>query len=256
MITDVSTFVGEYPFRTVNPTVEGLLRDMDRVGIDRAWTGFLPAALVRDPGRANQRLAGLLQPHRDRLDPVPTVHPDLPRWEEDLDRAADRGASAVRAWPMHLGIAPDGDGMQALVARAGTRGLVVVLTVRFEDVRQRHPRDVVPDLPPSAVRRLARVGPEVRILVTHAGREFIEEVHFGLTGDESGRVCWDISWLWGPPFDELRRTIDHVGIERLVFGSGMPLRVPEVTVARLDLADLAPAERRAIEHDNVARWRT
>ena len=45
--------------------------------------------------------------------------------------------------------------------------------------------------------------------------------------------------------------MDTVGAERFVFGTGQPLRLPENSVAKLDLLDL-PAERRdAIESRNV-----
>jgi predicted TIM-barrel fold metal-dependent hydrolase len=144
--------------------------------------------------------------------------------------------------------------MRKGVAAAADNRLAVLLTVRFEDARQRHPLDRAVDLPPSTVRALARVGPNVRLLVTHAGREFIEEVHFGLTPEEALRVLWDISWLWGPPSNELPALVQSVGIERFTLGTGMPLRIPDAVFAKLDLASLPAAQRRMIEGDNLHRW--
>src|SRR5438034_8246984 len=34
-----------------------------------------------------------------------------------------------------------------------------------------------------------------------------------------------------------------IGIDRFVFGTGQPLRIPEASVAKVDLLDLAPARR-------------
>jgi predicted TIM-barrel fold metal-dependent hydrolase len=92
----------------------------------------------------------------------------------------------------------------------------------------------------------------VRIVVTHADRPFIEEVHFGSTPEEAGRTWWDISWIWGPPEDHLETLLQTVGTARFLFGTGQPLRIPENAVAKLDLLDLDPAEREAVESGNAA----
>ena len=94
----------------------------------------------------------------------------------------------------------------------------------------------------------------MRILVTHAGRAFVEEVHFGLTEEEARRVLWDVGWLWGPPENELRKLVTTIGAERFAFGTGMPLRIPDAVPAKLDLAGLSSGDRAAIESENVNRW--
>lgn len=257
MIVDVSTFVGPYPYRELpEPTAASLLGAMDRVGIDEAWVGHLPSFLNRDPAAATGALLRELDGTGGRLRPVPAIHPGLPAWTDDLDRVRDTGAPAVRLYPMHQGLSPDGPEMREAVMGAGERDLPVVLTVRFEDVRQRHPLDTAADLPPSAVRSLARIGPGVRLLVTHAGRDFIEEVHFGLTPVEARRVLWDITWIWGPPYDDLHTLVSTVGADRFAFGTAMPLRIPEAAPATLDLSRLSSEQRAGIESGNLEHWRT
>jgi hypothetical protein len=130
---------------------------------------------------------------------------------------------------------PAGGSMRALAGACATRRLTLMLAVRLEDLRQRHPNDRAPELTPAAVRTLLRADPAVDLIVTHADRDFIEQVHFGSTPEESRRVRWDICWIWGPPEDHLRQLFETVGRERFVFGSGMPLRIPEAAVARMEL---------------------
>jgi len=36
-----------------------------------------------------------------------------------------------------------------------------------------------------------------------------------------------------------------------VFGTGQPLRIPEASIAKLDLLELTPQQRAAIESDNA-----
>jgi len=113
--------------------------------------------------------------------------------------------------------------------------MALVLTVRFEDLRQRHAMDVAGDLSAAAVRALARSGDAVRLIVTAAGRDMIEEVHWGLTPVEQRRVLWDISWIWGPPEDHLAKLLRTIGPERFVFGTQWPLRLTQTPRANLDL---------------------
>ena len=113
--------------------------------------------------------------------------------------------------------------------------MALVLTVRFEDLRQRHPLDVAGDLSAAAIRALARAGDRVRLVVTAAGRDMIEEVHWGLTPSEQERVFWDISWIWGPPENHLAKLFRTIGSHRFVFGSQWPLRLAQNPRANLEL---------------------
>lgn len=254
MPCDAACWVGAYPYRHLPETdVAAVLGAFDRIGISAGWVGALPAAWHRDPGPANEWLLATVATHRDRLLPVLTVRPDLPGWVTDLQQASDLPSGAVRTYPMQAGLDPQGESMRRLVAEAGALGMAVVLTTRFEDARQRQTPDVVSDLPASAVRQLARVSEHGRLVVTHAGRDFIEEVHYGLTDTEAARVSWDISCIWGPPANDLEHLVRTVGSDRLLFGTGFPLRIPESPVANLDLLALFPDDRAAIEHGNFLK---
>jgi predicted TIM-barrel fold metal-dependent hydrolase len=251
MPTDVNAFVGSYPFRRVPGTApEAVVAAMDRVGIDDAWVTHLPGVFWRDPTEGNAWLLELTRGH-PRLRPVPAVHPGLADWRDALRAAADAGAPAVRADPTFYGIDPAGPAMRALAAACGEANVALSLAVRFEDGRQRHPNDLAPELPAAAVRALIRSDPRVRVLVTHADRPFVEEVHFGSTPAEASRIWWDICWIWGPPEDHLQTLLGTVGPARFVLGTGQPLRLPENAGAKLDLLDLASGDRAAIESGNA-----
>jgi predicted TIM-barrel fold metal-dependent hydrolase len=104
------------------------------------------------------------------------------------------------------------------------------------------------------LRALIRSHPRVRLIVTHADREIIEQVHFGSTPDEASRMLWDISWIWGPPEDHLALLLETVGVDRFTFGTGMPLRIPENSVAKLDLLELSQESRVKLESGNLQRF--
>ena len=253
MRTDVNAFLGSYPWRRVPGTSpEAVLEAMDRTGIAEAWVSHLPGIFWRDPAAGNAWLLETTGAH-PRLRPVLAVHPEICGWEDVLRAAVDGGAPAVRADPTYYGIGAAGPSMRALAAACGRAGVALLLAVRLEDARQRHPHDHASEVPAAGVRALLRADRAVRIIVTHADRPFIEEVHFGSTPEEAGRIWWDVSWVWGPPEDHLETLLRTVGAARFLFGTGQPLRIPENAVAKLDLLDLDPADREAIESGNAGR---
>jgi uncharacterized protein len=252
MRTDVNAFLGSYPYRRVPGTSpQALLEAMDRAGIDEAWVSHLPGVFWRDPAAGNGWLLETTRAH-PRLRPVPAVHPEMAGWEGVLRAAAEVGAPAVRCDPTYYGIGAAGPSMRALTGASARAGVALMLAVWLEDGRQRHPNDHAGELPAAAVRALVRSDAGVRLVVTHADRPFIEEVHFGATPDEARRIWWDISWIWGPPEDHLETLLHTIGAARFLFGTGQPLRIPENAVAKLDLLDLDAADREAIESGNAA----
>jgi uncharacterized protein len=252
MRTDVNAFLGSYPYRRVPGTSpEALLEAMDRAGIDEAWVSHLPGIFWRDPAAGNGWLLETTRAH-PRLRPVLAVHPEMAGWDGVLRAAAEAGAPAVRCDPTYYGIAAAGPSMRALATACGRAGIALTLAVRLEDGRQRHPNDHAAELPAAAVRALIRADAAVRLVVTHADRPFLEEVHFGSTPEEARRIWWDICWIWGPPEDHLETLLRTVGVARFLFGTGQPLRIPENAVAKLDLLDLDDPDREAIESANAA----
>jgi predicted TIM-barrel fold metal-dependent hydrolase len=233
---DVHTFVGTYPFRHLpHPDPEVLARVLVREGTGSAWVGHLPSAFHRDPTHGNEELFELLAPHAAVLRPAPAVRPDWPGWERALAGAVERDAVAVRAYPPQWQLGPGDARLLRLVGACGDAGLPLLLTVRFEDLRQRHPLDVAGDLSAASVRAVARASTRTAIVVVGAGRELIEEVHWALTPAERSRVWWDISWIWGPPEDHLAHVVRTVGADRLLFGTGWPLRLTQSARANLAL---------------------
>lgn len=249
---DVNALIGPYPYRYVpHPDPEVLVRVLEREGLRGAWVGHLPSAFWRDPIPGNQTLFTTLAPWRDTLYPVPTVRPDWPRWEEELRACVDRGAVAIRAYPPQWGMATHDANLHRLASACGEAGLPLVLTVRFEDLRQRGNLDVAGDLDPATVRGVVRAARDARVVVTAAGREFIELVHWGLTPEERARVWWDISWIWGPPEDHLAHLFRTIGSERFVYGTHWPMRLTQNPRANLDLLPDDLADARLADADDI-----
>lgn len=235
-LTDVNLLIGPYPFRYVpHPDPEILVRVLEREGIVEGWVGHLPSAFWRDVGPGNAQLYTALAPHAPVLRPVPTIHPGWPGWERALDAAVAAGAPAVRAYPPQWGMGAHDARLRALARACGERGLVVLLTVRFEDLRQRHPMDTAGDLTAAQIRTVVREDARVHVCVTAAGKELIEETHWSLTADEQQRCWWDLSWVWGPPDEHLAKLARTIGLARFVLGTQWPMRLVQTPHATLEL---------------------
>ena len=233
---DVSAWIGAYPFREIpHPDASVLVRVLEREQIGAAWVGALPAAWHRDPAPSNAWLYAQLAPHAGILLPSPTIRPDWPGWERALDDAVARSAPSVRLYPMQLCVSAAAPMLAAAARACGQRGLVVQLTVRFEDLRQRHLLDTVGDLTAAHIRTVVRGDACVHVIVSGAGRDLIEETHWSLTPDEQRRLSWDWAWVWGPPEDHFSHLLATIGAERFVFGGFWPLRLIQAPLATFSL---------------------
>jgi hypothetical protein len=238
VLTDHNAMVGAYPFRALpDPTPRQLAIDMERLGIALAWVGHVPSIWYRDCAAGNDELFALLDGFRETLLPVPAINPLWPGWETELDRARRERCPAVRTWPSHYGFSSAGSAMAELTAACAESGIVLTLAIRLEDGRQRSRLDAAADLIGPDIRHAVRAHPDVQLLVAGADRAIVEEVHWGSTPDESARIRWDISWIWGAPDDHLGHLFRTVGRERFVFGTHFPFRLPENAIAKMDLVE-------------------
>ena len=235
-LLDHNALIGPYPFRALpDPTPERLIDDMDRLGIDSAWVGYVPSTWYRDPSAGDEVLFGELDDYRERLFPIPTINPAWPGWEEQIERARAESCPGIRAYPAHHGFGTAGPAMAELAAACADASLTLMLTMRIEDGRQRSRLDTAADLIGADVRNTVRAHPDVELIVTNADRAIVEEVHWGSTPQESSRIRYDISWIWGAPEDHLAHLHESIGPERFVFGTFFPFRLPENALAKLDL---------------------
>jgi hypothetical protein len=233
---DVSAWIGAYPFRDVpHPDPEILVRVLAREGVRRAWVGWLPSAWHRDPAPGNERLLAALAPHRDVLEPAVAVRPDWPGWERELSRGLAAGATSVRVYPAQWGLGAGHPALERLAGACAEARVPLHLTVRFEDLRQRHALDTAGDVPAATIRTLARAGTACTLVVSGAGREVIEEIWWGLTPEERQRVAFDFGWVWGPPEDHFATLVGGLGHAPFVLGTQWPLRLVQQSRALLGL---------------------
>jgi predicted TIM-barrel fold metal-dependent hydrolase len=253
-LIDVNAWLGHYPFRPApDNTPDGLLRLMDRHGIERAVVSSLHSVFYADPHCGNEELARWIRPHGDRLVGCATLSPTYPGWQQDLQRCCDDwGMRGVRLFPAHHRFSLSSPECVAFVQSATERRLHVAIPLRLEDRRQQHWMDATAEVRLSDVADLARACPEAEIVVLEA------------IGVESSVFATDPSLAKARAYFEmsrmatvLQRTIPtliaRLGAHRLMFGTGMPLKIPGPALLKLELLD-APADVKAqLASGNIER---
>ena len=101
MIIDVNAYLGHWPFRQLrHNTASGLLKLMDKNGIDKAIVSSINAIFYKNCHSGNEELAAETKAHRDRLIPFATLNPEYPGWEDDLKHChEDFGMTGLRLLP-------------------------------------------------------------------------------------------------------------------------------------------------------------
>jgi hypothetical protein len=155
-----------------------------------------------------------------------------------LSHELEMGVGCIRAYPAQWGLEPGDASMTRLAGACAEASVPLHLTVRFEDLRQRHRLDSAGDLTAASVRALARAGTRCMVVVSGAGRDFIEEVWWGLTPDERQYVRFDFGWVWGPPEDHFAHLVRTIDATAWQMGSQWPLRLMQQSRA---LCELLPA---------------
>ncbi|MCC7495348.1 MAG: hypothetical protein IT204_23565 [Fimbriimonadaceae bacterium] len=232
---DAHASLGHWPFRS-HPvrTAAQLLARYDSCGIARGLVGSLSAVCYRDPQAGNDELLAELAPHRERLLPLAVLDPGYAGFERDLAACQAAGCVGVRLFPNYhryeLTAAP---GRRALGAVAEA-GLLACFVCRHEDRRQRHWLDDPEDLELAALAAGLQPFPTLRFLVLegigYQASPFVTDPRW-----RERRFGLDVSRLETVLYGSIDQLAASLGGDKLVCGSGLPLKGPHSALLKLDL---------------------
>jgi predicted TIM-barrel fold metal-dependent hydrolase len=237
MLIDVNTYIGHWPFRQLrHNTAEALVRRMDERGIDLAVVASIDGILYKNVHPANESLSVQVRPYRDRLLPFATLNPTYPGWQEDLRRCTqDLGTSGLRLYPHYHGYHLGDPEALDLIRAATELGWTIQVPMRVVDRRQRHKWDLAEDLAPDEIYTVLAQHPETRWMWLDS---------LGLDGTRlpaEAQFLVEISRMTAVLQRNIQALIEGAGPEHLAFGTGMPFKVPEPALLKLQVLD-APAE--------------
>lgn len=252
MIVDVNVHLSRWPFRRLPcDELPKLVENLQAGGVTQAWAASFDGIFHKDVAAVNARLVADCRKGRPgMLLPFGTVNPTLPDWREDLRRChEEHKMPGIRIYPGYHGYGLDDPALAELLTMAEDRGLIVQLVVRIEDTRMQHPLMRVPDVDPKPLAKLMAARPGLCLLILDALKTVQGNTLDALLA--AGQVYFEISMLEG--VEGISNLLRRVPVERILFGSHLPLFVLESALLKLQESELSPDEFKAITHENARR---
>jgi hypothetical protein len=253
MIIDVNAYLGHFAFRPLrHNTATGLLKLMDRQGIDRAIVSSASAITYRNSQAGNEEVAAEVKRHRGRLIPFAVINPSYSGWQHDLKCCCEEfGMKGLRLYPRWHNYKLSDPCCLDLVNEAAERDLPVSIPIRAEDQRQRSWLVEVPDVPLEEITGLLKACPKARFLLIN-GIGFAKSPLGTRKAGLPPNYCIEISRLSAVLGNEVGQLVADLGPSRLVFGTGMPFNYPDPALIKLAVLDASRQVKDMIRWRNAA----
>jgi len=251
-LIDTNVYLSRWPFRRLPADEpEKLVATLRQRGVRQAWAGSFDAILHRDVDGVNRRLTDDCRTFgQGLLLPFGTINPTAPDWREDLRRCHETyQMPGVRLHPNYHQYSLKHAGFRTLLREAARRGLVVQIAVTLEDERTQHPLIQVPHVDVAPLAKILRDVPELRLELLGVFRSLPPRRLGDLAAAES--ASFEISMLEG--VEGITALLEHVPLERILFGSLFPLFNLESALLKLRESELAHFQREAIMQGNAEK---
>lgn len=181
--------------------------------------------------------------------PVAVVNPAFPGWQDDLATMIDEwGCVAVRVFPNYHGYRLPDPQAEELLKVVQARGLPLMISVRVEDERLHHHLLKVEPVSCLDIAWVLRAFPGIQAVLCEVKPNEVDELcddiltHPYASVDTSSRM---------PQF-YLEEMVEQLGSERVVYGTGMPLKYPECALFQVRDAQMSEDAKRRIFYENAA----
>lgn len=252
MIIDVNAYLGHFAFRRLrHNTAASLLSLMDSKKIDRAIVSSASAITYRNPQSANEDLAADVDTHRERLIPFAVINPAYAGWQADLRICRyELSMSGLRLYPKWHGYKLSDPVCLEMMQTAAEYGMILSIPLRVEDHRQRSWLVDVPDLSLEDVAAAVKACPQAKFMLLN-GLAYAKSPL--ARSDWSSNYVIEISRLSALLDNEIGQLIRSLGVERLVFGSGMPFSYPDSSLLKLEVLHASAQDKEKIHSQNAAK---
>ncbi|MHC5005607.1 MAG: amidohydrolase family protein [Planctomycetota bacterium] len=231
-------------------TVEDLLEEMDRAGVDRALIMGLPWRSAERCRAHDDYVARCVREHPGRLSGLGLLpRPGTADPRDVVRRCADLGLRGVKAIPSWQGWRLDDPALAPACEELAARGMILMTHVDHAFVAPERA-----DLP-YHVLEVARRHPDLRILAAHLGGLLcLYELH-----EPVRRIMRNVRFITSVPLTVpmVRFAVEAVGARRLAFGTDFPFNPShdQASVRRaVEALRLAPDDQRLVAGAAIAPW--
>lgn len=253
MLVDTNAYLGHFAFRQLrHNTAEGLVRLMDAKRIDRAVVSSAAAITYRNTQPGNEEVASQIRPHSDRLTGFAVINPFYAGWEDDLKICHEEfGIKGLRLYPKWHNFSLTDTCCRELIAAANERKLVISISVRVEDHRERSWLADVPDVPLAELVNLVKTHTQVRFLFVN-GADYARTALGRAAGGLPANYWIEISRLRALQNNDIGQLVRNLGPDRIVFGTGMPFNAPDPALVKMEVMEAPEEVKEQIRWKNAA----
>ena len=238
-VYDTHTHVGAARHSGRRRSIDQLLADMDRLGVDRSMV--IPFPVVEDFRAAHDEIGRGVKAHPDRLAGAACLDPFVPErtFRDEVRRCVETyGFRALKFQPQYQGLNPLSDRSNFLFETALDHRLPVIC----------HTGNGVPFALPSLFIAPARRFPDLSIILGHAGGSllYLESI---VAAQVCPNVTVELSSLMPHHVTEV---LAHVDSSRLLAGSDLP-ESAEAEISKIVRLDAPEEARRDILWNTAVR---
>lgn len=254
MIIDANAYLGHWFARKIrNNTAPELVALLDENNIDKTCVGSLSAIMYRNSQPGNEDLFAEIADYRDRLLPFAVINPAYADWKYDLDSCINEASiKGVRMYPQYHSYGVLDACAHELCEACEERGMAVTLIQRQVDYRQSHQMVDAPDLVLNNVAQLCADHPGANFIILNGigfgGSRFVAEAD-----TLPANSYFDISRSNVFVGKDMEVLIDAVGADRVLFGTGMPMKYPGPSFLKMEHVGTSEENKQKIFGGNLAR---
>ncbi|HIE14424.1 TPA: metal-dependent hydrolase [Candidatus Bathyarchaeota archaeon] len=254
MIIDFNAYLGGWPFRRLRyNTPESLITLMDKAGIDCAVVSS-SSILYRNAHEGNLELAEQISRVNDskRLVPFAIVNPSYSGWKEDVHECVNKlNMKGLRIHPNYHDYKLNDDCATELFKVAYDMNLPVSIVLRMEDERQHHWLVRVPPVPVYDIIEVINRFPDIKFILTYIHYREVEPILNACPDKENFYIEITSHYLFGAYPNQLQLLLNRIGADKILFGSGMPLKYPEAALIKIQCLDISSEDKEKILHKNA-----
>ena len=221
-------------------TTGALLNSMERTGIEKS----VVCCIATRPRQFTAIFEWCKKVQSDRLVLFPSIHPQDPKWSQQLDLIKAEGFKGVKFHPFYQDFYVDEERMFEIYDKLSSYGLLVVMhtgyDIAFPRIRRADPERLV---------KIKEAFPELKFITTHLGAwEQWEEVRQLLIGREIYmELSFSLEYL---PRETARQMVMDHPEDYILFGTDSPWTDQQETYSILKRLELPEKKMRAIQSGN------
>ena len=242
----IARLEADCPWKAVaDGRISSLVKSMDAAEVDVS----VVCTIATKPDQVKSILEWCGKIHSDRIEPLPSVHPDTPKAAKWIGKIAKAGFAGIKLHPMYQDFTADDARLDEIYAAAADHGIFI----------QSHcGRDIgfPPEddrASPARFRRVMERFPRLKLVCTHMGGwQAWDEVEKHLIGTDA---YFETSFSLGERGADPQRIASMIhrhGVERVMMGSDWPWNTQAEEIGNVRNLALRKADVGRILYSNAA----